>query len=131
MRSRAAASVLVFVVAGCGTSEPEPPAATEPSPTEAVQADEDEPDLQALEDALAAQLQDRDDGLGLYITGIEAGGGNRVRVLTQLDESQTEEANAICNNTTVAAYSLDDIEVSGVDVAAAGGRNIAHCEPRV
>ena len=82
-------------------------------------------------DALKAELDlTLSDDLAMYVHDVTANGA-RVRVLTQLDESQTAEADAICNNTTVAAYGLDGVDVSGVDVAAAGGRNIAHCEPRV
>lgn len=136
--------VVLAITAGCAlpeqTAEPEraeteEPEASEPEPApEPTQAaPTEQPDsaegLAALESELRAHLEGRD--LALYVVGIEAGGGNRVRVLTQLSEEQTTEADAICNTTTVAAYGLDEIEVSGVDVAAAGGRNIAACEPRV
>lgn len=120
--------VVLAIAAGCALPEQ----AADPEPAEAEPTEQpgsDEPDLTALESELRAHLEGRD--LVLYIVGIEAGGGNRVRVLTQLSEEQTTEADAICNTTTVAAYGLDDVEVSGVDVAAAGGRNIAHCVPRV
>lgn len=116
--------VVLAIAVGCAlpeqAAEPEQVETTEPAP---------EQDISALEAELRAHLDGRD--LGLYVVGVEAGGGNRVRVLTQLDPEQTTEADAICNTTTVAAYGLDDIEVSGVDVAAAGGRNIAACEPKV
>ena len=108
-RMFAAVTVTAALMLGCGPGEPGP-------------------DVAALETELDGYLSDRDDGLGLFVHGVEAGGGNRVRVLTQLDESQTAEAEAICNLTTVAGYGTT---LSGVDVAAAGGRFIAACEPRV
>jgi hypothetical protein len=82
-------------------------------------------DADAMRAALDSELAHHD-GLGLYVYDVTTN-GTRVRVLTQLDEAQTAEADAICNLTTVAAYG--SLDVSGVDVAAAGGRNISSCKP--
>jgi hypothetical protein len=86
----------------------------------------------AVEDIDAAVMAEQLDAnitedLAPYVVDVTTN-GRRVRVHTQLDESQVTEAEAICNLTTVAGYGMD---VSGVDVAAAGGRNIAACQPRV
>ena len=85
------------------------------------------PDLDphTVEQVADTYLEGQD--IGLYVVGYETN-VNRVRVLTQLDESQTTVADALCNTVQVAGLELD---VSGVDVAAAGGRNIAHCTPKV
>lgn len=135
-RTATTVAVIALLAFGCGTDSPaeEPDEPTAPPEAEEVPEPEPEPepegvDLASLEEMLDIYLGD--DDLGLYVTGIEQGGGNRVRVLTQLDESQTEEADALCNTTTAAAYGLDGAAVSGVDVAAAGGRNIAHCRPKL
>lgn len=74
--------------------------------------------------------QDGDDRR-LYVTGMEAKSGNRIEVSTQLEESQTGVADGICGTITAVAYEFDELELSGVDVAAAGGRHIASCVPRI
>ena len=79
-------------------------------------------------EVMAEQLEANITGdLAPYVVDVTTN-GRRVKVHTQLDESQVIEAEAICNLTTVAGY---DMDVSGVDVAAAGGRNIAACRPKV
>jgi hypothetical protein len=104
------AAAAALALYGCGAAEPV--------------------DVAGIEATLDEYFADRDDGLGLYVHGVEAGGGSRVRVLTQLAESQEAEAEVICNLTTVAGIE-NDVDLAGVDVAAAGGRFIATCEPRV
>ena len=100
-------ALAVLVAVGCGSVE--------------------DVDAGAVHEALDRTLEDFGD-LGLYVYDVTSN-GDRVRVHTQLDEDQTDEAEAICNLTTVAAYEV--VEVSGVDVSAAGGRNIASCTPAV
>ena len=102
----AAVAVLAFA---CGTDEPV--------------------DVAAIETSLDRYLDDRDGHLGLYVHGLEAGAGSRVRVITQLDESQTAEAETLCNLAAVSATE-NGIDLMGVDVAAAGGRFIAACRQK-
>jgi len=104
MTRRTLIAVIAVLAFGCGADEPV--------------------DVAAIETSLDRYL-DSDD-LGMYVHKLEAGAGSRVRVLTQLDESQTAEAEALCNLTAVSA-SENGIDLMGVDVAAAGGRYIADC----
>jgi len=112
VKRKSAALLAAVLLAGCGVDE------------DAADATEE------LESTVLSRWEDDGDDRRFYLGGLEMQPGSRIEVTTQLGESQTEVADTICGYVVATSSEFDKLEdLSGVDVAAAGGRHIANCEP--